>query len=339
MSPFRRRSSPRWYHASPTILGVAHVLARRELLDVSHRLTPRAPELHDRDAVNEADPREGDELCLVLAPAREGGGPLARAIDRVDLLAARDALAIREAGDERRELVRRHGEHHLVENGEARVDAPLTKKGTALDLSRDRDEIAIARRFADCPCLARRSLRLGILTRRQVTVRRRHEKIASLGARLLLGFDEPRRAREPGCAGRAAERDEPKADPERRPCRPPRLVRLHACLVQALERAQEALVRSAKSGRPGQPLEVVPIERRIALRAREGVERIAPSTAIERRTAQMERALRRSHLVSATRIPRIDGARPRPRHPAGRSRDAASDVARIRPLPKPALAR
>jgi hypothetical protein len=114
-----------------------------------------------------------------------------------------------------------------------------------------------------------------------VAVRGRHQEVASLGARLPLGLDEPRRAREPGRAGRAAEQDEPKADPERGACRPSRLVRPDARLVQALERAQETLVGSAERRGPGQPLEVVAVEGRIPLRAREGVERIAPRAAIE----------------------------------------------------------
>ena len=60
------------------------------------RLRPGSAPLHDLRPIGEAVPSEHDELGLSVAPAMQGRGPLARSVERIDPLAARDRVAIDE---------------------------------------------------------------------------------------------------------------------------------------------------------------------------------------------------------------------------------------------------
>ena len=77
---------------------------RAGLPRLGERLGPGAAHLHDLGAVDEAAAGERDEVLLLLAPARQRGGPLLRAAQLVELLAAVDHAAVDEAGGDRRQL-------------------------------------------------------------------------------------------------------------------------------------------------------------------------------------------------------------------------------------------
>lgn len=89
------------------------------------RLWPGAQQLHDLRAMHPADANEGDHIGLALAPPRQGGRPLAGAIERIDLLAGLDDAAIYQARHERRQLSSRDHDHGLVQEREPGMDLRL----------------------------------------------------------------------------------------------------------------------------------------------------------------------------------------------------------------------
>jgi hypothetical protein len=75
------------------------------------RFPPLAAELQDLGAVHQAGAGGRDELGLLLAPVGEGRGPLAGAVEGVDLLADHDGAALEVARHLRgaRRRIRRTG--------------------------------------------------------------------------------------------------------------------------------------------------------------------------------------------------------------------------------------
>ena len=108
------------------------------------RGAPRAVELHDLRPVHQAAAGEGDHLRLQRPPVRERPRPLSRPRYLVHLLARENHAAVDDPRDDRRELLRGHGEHAFVEKREAVAHPTVLDQHVALGMDREREEVAIA---------------------------------------------------------------------------------------------------------------------------------------------------------------------------------------------------
>ena len=149
-----------------------------------------------------ANAREGDHLGLLLAPLRQGGGPLAGAAERVHLLTGLDHAAIHQARHEGRQLPRCDCDHHLVEQREPLFDLPLLDANPALIVPGAGDQVRIPAALADLGGVSRGRVRSLEVARGKLLLHDRQQQIAPLGALVLLVLQQPLGAGEP--AGRAA---------------------------------------------------------------------------------------------------------------------------------------
>ena len=133
------------------------------------RLGPRAAELHQLGAVNQAGPAERDEIGLRRAPARERGRPFARAVHHVELAAARDRGAVDEPRRHRSQAACRDGDHRLVEQREATRDLPLAQQHPSFQAARERAQVGVAEAVAERRRLGRRGARAVHVAGRQPT--------------------------------------------------------------------------------------------------------------------------------------------------------------------------
>ena len=88
--------------------------------------------------MDEAAPCEGDQVGLLPAPAVKCQRPLTSAAQLEDLLAREDDGAVDDAGDDRRQVLGRHGHHRLVEERETLRDTSLYRRGLPLQEHRER---------------------------------------------------------------------------------------------------------------------------------------------------------------------------------------------------------
>ena len=241
------------------IVGANAAVGAARLLD---RLGPGAADLQELGAVNQAGPLKGHRPRLTLAPGGERGGPLARALDRVDALAAGDHSAIDEAGEDRRQPVRGHGQHALVEQRHAAIDLPQTDERPSLDGAAKRREISVSHPIADRRGLGGHGEGGVELARHLVAKGGGQQQVSLLGAFGRLALDDPLGPTEPGVgAPGLAQRHGAKADPERRPRRRPQRPFGEPDLVDPLRRLQKTLGVPRELRRPGQPIEILDRER------------------------------------------------------------------------------
>src|SRR6266511_5039127 len=108
-----------------------------------------AVQLHDPCAVCEATAGERDHLRLRLAPTRQRVRPLVRTPRLERLLAACDHAAVDDARQERLHVAARYGDHRLVEQPQAFLDARLSDPDQPLEVRCDGKEAVIPEALAD----------------------------------------------------------------------------------------------------------------------------------------------------------------------------------------------
>src|SRR5262249_47690714 len=113
------------------------------------RLGPGSAHLHDLRPIGEAVSSEHDQLRLSVAPAMQGRGPLARSVERIDPLAARDRVAIDEPRHQWCQLTRGRGDHRLVHQGQSFVEAAQAEQGAPLYISSEGDEVRFPEALAE----------------------------------------------------------------------------------------------------------------------------------------------------------------------------------------------
>ena len=114
-----------------------------------HGVLPLAVELHELGAVHEALTAVRDQLGLRREPVAQGRRPLLRAAQIEDLLAGLDHAAVDRSREDRRDLARDDGHHHLVELRDAFRDLPERDAGLPPAVPRQRDQVRVAEPFAD----------------------------------------------------------------------------------------------------------------------------------------------------------------------------------------------
>ena len=212
--------------------------------------------------MNQTGPLKGHRHRLALAPDGERGRPLARALDRVDALAARDHAAIDEAGEDRRELARGRHQHALVQQRHAALDLPQADQRPPLDVAAERREIRVAGPIADPRRLDRHGEGVVEPPRHLVAEGDRQQQESPFGAFGRFAVDEALRAPEPAVgAPRLAQGHRPKADPEGRPRRRPRRPFAKTDLVDPLRRLQERFAVPGELRRKGHPIEILDAKR------------------------------------------------------------------------------
>ena len=161
------------------------------------RLLPGAAQLHDLGAMHPADAGEGDHLGLLLAPLRQGGGPLAGAAERVHLLTGLDHAAIHQTRHEGRQLSRGDRDHDLVQQREPLLDLPLSDTNPALLVPGAGDQVRITAALADLGGARRGRVRSLAVAGGKLLLHDRQQQIAPLGALVLLVLQQPLGAGEP----------------------------------------------------------------------------------------------------------------------------------------------
>jgi len=242
------------------------------------RLGPRAGELHQLRAVDEAGPAERHEIGLRRAPTRQRRGPFAGSVHDVELAAAGDRIAVGEPGQHRPQAARGHADHRLVEQGEPAIDLPLEQQDLSLQQARVRAQIRVVKPVAHGGRLHRRGARAFVLAHCRQPVRLREQQIPLLDAVDVL--DQPLGAREP--AARLACLAHPRqAEPA--PERPVRGTRLIAAvqteLVEPIHEMQKLVIAAEQPRRQGVELEVGPRQRRFLVRGSEATIRLRPGPA------------------------------------------------------------
>ena len=213
--------------------------------------------------MNQAGPLKGHRPRLTLAPGGERGGPLARALDRVHALAAGDHGAVDEAGEDRRQPVRGHGQHALVEQRHAAIDLSQTNERPSLDGAAKRREISRPPPDRRWPP-PRRPRRWAASSWPAIWCRKAagSSRYPFSAHSTDFALDEPLGPTEPGVgAPGLAQRHGAKADPERRPRRRPQRPFGEPDLVDPLRRLQKTLAVPGELRRPGQPIEILDRER------------------------------------------------------------------------------
>src|SRR4029450_12169696 len=136
----------------------------------------------------------GDHVRLLLAPAGQSLGPLAGPAQLVHALPERDRVAVHESGDDRRQLPRNDGHHHLVQQSQALFEAPLPDEGVTLLVYPDCDEILIHEMRPDLGYLRSGVVCGLVVTVDRVTDQDRNQQVPALAATPLLAFKQPWRS-------------------------------------------------------------------------------------------------------------------------------------------------
>ena len=180
------------------------------------RLRPGAVQLHDLRAMHLADAGEGDHIGLALAPLRQGGRPLAGAVERIDLLTGLDHAAVHQARHEGRQLSGGDRDHGLVQEREPGFDLPLLQSNPALLVAGAGDEVRVAAALADRGGVGRSGVRGLEVTRIEALLDDRQQQIAPLGALARVALQQPLGTGKPaGRAAHLAAHEQAKAEPER----------------------------------------------------------------------------------------------------------------------------
>jgi hypothetical protein len=179
------------------------------------RLWPGAPQLHDLCAMHLADTGEGDHIGLAFAPPRQGGRPLAGAIECICLLTGRDHAAIHQARHEGRQLSGGDRDHSLIQEREPGFDLRLLQSYPALLVAGAGDEVRVATALADCGGVGGSGIRGLVVTRFEALLDDRQQQIAPLGAFARVTLQQTLRTGKPaGRAAHLATHEQAKAEPE-----------------------------------------------------------------------------------------------------------------------------
>ena len=257
--------------------------APREPLGGSPRLLqgllPRAAQLHDLGAVDEAETVVGDHLGLALAPPRQRLGPLPGVAELVGVATEGDRVAVDDPGDDRRQLARRGGDQDLVDQPQALGDPPVLDQRATLVVPREPQEVAIAEPLSDLGGLGRGGMGGLVVAASHLLQPDGDQQIAALDAVLLDSFEQTPPAREPSTRSPAlAPEQQVVADPERAAGSGRHLLRFEVRMVGTLQSADVVVVTAEHVRGARQELEIPRVERRGPIRAGQRLERFAPRT-------------------------------------------------------------
>jgi hypothetical protein len=131
---------------------------------------------------------------------RQGGGPLAGAVNRVHLLTGVDHAAVHQAGHEGGQLSSRDHDHGLVQEREAGLHLPLLQSNSALLVAGTGDQVRVAAALTDRGGVGCSRIRGFEVTRCKALLDHRRQQIASFGALARVTLQQPLSATKP--AGR-----------------------------------------------------------------------------------------------------------------------------------------
>ena len=232
---------------------------------------------------------EGDHLGLLIAPPRQGGGPLARTAQRVHLLTDLDHAAVDHAGHQRRQLARGDGDHRFVQQREALPDLPLLHANPPLQVADAGDQVRIPAALADRGGLSRGRVCSLAVAGGKVLLHDRQQQIAALGAFVLLVFQQPLGARDP--AGRRphlATKEKAEAQPECATDGAPAFTGIQVRLMGTFKRLQIVVVPADQIRRHGQQLEILAAQSGCLIGCRERAVGIGPGPPLVALTAPFE---------------------------------------------------
>ena len=141
------------------------------------------------DAMGMTPAAERHQLGLVVAPARQGVGPLSRAAHVVRLLAAGNHPAVDDTGDDRGQFAGTRREHGFVQQRKTLHDLPRLIRTRPCVCTASANRSASPKRSPAAP-LPRRGERRLVPARGLVLHCDRHQEIAALCAVALLTLDE-----------------------------------------------------------------------------------------------------------------------------------------------------
>ncbi len=198
-----------------------------------------------------------DHVRLLLAPAGQRVGPLARPAELVRALAERDRVAVDEAGDDRCEAVRRGEQHRLVEQTQPLLGSPEADERVGLVLGGEGDEVVVAEPLADPHRLGGTVVSCLVVAARSVREHPRNQQIAALDVVAAGALQEPLGPREPPVGRRRLAVQHPvEAEPEGRSRSAPGVVPLDVGPVRPLQRTDVLLVVAEHVGRGREQLEI-----------------------------------------------------------------------------------
>jgi hypothetical protein len=185
-------------------------------LRLLYRVTPGAVQLHDLRAMHQAKASEGDHLGLLLAPLREGGGPLAGVAQRVHLLTGLNHAAIDQARDDGRQLPCGDRDHDFVQQRQPLLDLPLQHSHPALLVAGAGDQVCLPEALADLDGADGDGVRDFAITGGELLLHDRQQQVAPLDAVTLLAFEQPLGTGQPsGRAARLSSKEKTQTQPER----------------------------------------------------------------------------------------------------------------------------
>ena len=226
--------------------------------------------------------------CAV-APAGQGGGPLARAAQLVDLVAPLDDAAVDEARDQGRHLAGDDGDHRLVQQGEPFVDAVQLQEGPPLQVATVGGQVQLTVARADLGRPDGRGAGRLVVTGGELLQHERQQQIPVLDALAPDPLERPPRSGEPpGRPPRLTEGDEPEAQPEGAPRGAHRVPGLEVGAMRPLQGTQAGVVEGPQIRRSRQQLEVLGPERRPLVGERERAVGVRPRPAAVRLAAALE---------------------------------------------------
>ena len=226
------------------------------------RIRPRAVQLHDLGAVDEAIPAERDEVRLRVTPVRQRRRPLLRPAQVQHLLAGLDHAAVDGAGDDLGDLVGDDGDHHLVEQAHPLADPALRDQRPALEVAGERHQIDVGEPIADLGGAAGDRVGGRPVSRGGVLEGFRDQEMALLGAIVRNVFEQATSSRQPAAgAGELAGVEQQEDQPARATGGAQHVAAAQQFLVCALPRLDTEVVLSGEVRRRGQPLEVVRLQR------------------------------------------------------------------------------
>jgi hypothetical protein len=163
---------------------------------------PRAVQLQDLGAPDEALPAIRHEIWLGLTPTRQGGRPLLRSMEIENLQASFDDAAVHVADHERRHLASVDGDHGLVEQTHAVLDLAHADQHPAAAMPRERDQIAIAKTVADLGGLTEHAIATGRIAGEHTLQREGKEQVPLFDAVLVCALEQLAPPRDPAARAR-----------------------------------------------------------------------------------------------------------------------------------------
>jgi hypothetical protein len=246
--------------------------------------------LHDLGAVHQALATIGHEIRLRRAPLAKRLGPLLGPAQVEDLLAFPDHGAVDDPDPDGRHLTGGDGNHDLVEQRHAFRGLSRPDEGLADAEATERHELRVAEALADARRLIEGGVESRIVTREHAPERLEREQVPALHAVMPAIVQQPLAPREPAAAAcRLAFNQRVEAQPERTP----RRLRSGAPAQKRVMRPRPqvgALRVSADQVRSNrEPLEVLGLECRLAVRGHQLRVGISPTLPRKGRPAPIER--------------------------------------------------